>query len=595
VPAKYGARDKLAPQNASSVAMTKGRNLLSSRGNSHSLPSLLQRTDRENPGQNSHDQSFLALTGGVAVKDRVRSIPRTEERGIMVKQLEVLLEFIHSRSKHWRDDPIVPGWYDFRSGGTVSYKAVNLHHVSDWIIKPMTLPVKCSYVEAIAFSVESQVPSWFVSHWWGEPIRESVASLKAHAKVKHPDSCGVTSAYWMCAFANNQHKLSSELVDDPRGSSFFKALGLCEGVVLLLDRHSPAAAFQRLWCNFEINAATDKHRHLLLDIVAADECGELHVLTDGMTVAESRKEAASQECPWLTSGRTTQATREEQFPILMMHQGLNVKIIDAKVSSAQDRVHILNNILGHLLSAAPDLSNTIYDEVDNRLRSRFAMLSLRSALQHYPSVDISDNGNLPIARVLREDPTMETLQLDLSSCWRMTDSCLRALASCIPTSPTQLKRVNLKFNLCYQLTCIAPLLQALGKVQDLQEISLDFTDCTGLKASNDFAAFGTLLNANSRTSQVNMNFTACNTKLAPCLEAMTRSLKSSSRSLKVISTDGENLALDDNEEVKPRAKPKPKAKKKKFVSETAKWWSSSKSVRKPDDNTAPKQDDEAAM
>ena len=40
----------------------------------------------------------------------------------------------------------------------------------------------------------------------------------------------------MCAYANNQYTLSAEITIDPRDTAFFKAMQLCEGVLVVLDR-----------------------------------------------------------------------------------------------------------------------------------------------------------------------------------------------------------------------------------------------------------------------------------------------------------------------------------------------------------------------
>ena len=38
------------------------------------------------------------------------------------------------------------------------------------------------------------------------------------------------------AFANSPHELSSDITDNPRDSAFFKAMQLCKGVLVVLDR-----------------------------------------------------------------------------------------------------------------------------------------------------------------------------------------------------------------------------------------------------------------------------------------------------------------------------------------------------------------------
>ena len=86
--------------------------------------------------------------------------------------------------------------------------------MADWIIKPFTAKAACSYVELVVEdgTVEQQNPQWFISHWWGEPVRDFVAAVSAHAEARNLDE---SAAYWVCAYANNQHDLSELDVTDP--------------------------------------------------------------------------------------------------------------------------------------------------------------------------------------------------------------------------------------------------------------------------------------------------------------------------------------------------------------------------------------------
>jgi len=75
---------------------------------------------------------------------------------------------------------------------------INLYSVADWIIKPFTARAACSFVELVVDKgTVEQCPQWFVSHWWGEPVRDFVASVEAHAKARDLDE---SAAYWvLCA------------------------------------------------------------------------------------------------------------------------------------------------------------------------------------------------------------------------------------------------------------------------------------------------------------------------------------------------------------------------------------------------------------
>ena len=43
------------------------------------------------------------------------------------------------------------------------------------------------------------------------------------------------SPYWICAYANRQHDLGQDIVCDPMQTSFFKAMQLAAGVVIVLN------------------------------------------------------------------------------------------------------------------------------------------------------------------------------------------------------------------------------------------------------------------------------------------------------------------------------------------------------------------------
>eukprot|EP00435_Cladocopium_sp_Y103_P004561 s4639_g1.t1 len=110
---------------------------------------------------------------------------------------------------------------------------------------------------------------WFVSHAWLEPVCNFVACLKHHTSLRQLSD---QTAYWVCAYANNQHQLENEICNNPRKTSFYRAIQL---------------------------------NPLLLD-VAATENGRAHVITDGLVGAEQ------QMMPLL--GFLAKSRREAEFP-----------------------------------------------------------------------------------------------------------------------------------------------------------------------------------------------------------------------------------------------------------------------------------------
>ena len=135
---------------------------------------------------------------------------------------------------------------------------INLYDAVYYVVKPATEAQQCSYVELVApAGMTAQTPRWFVSHWWGEPVKDFVKAVEKHSKVRFPRGernevdCDRNTAdedvsYWVCAYANNQHALGSDIPADPRESAFFKAMQLCDGVLVVLD--ASATVFTRSWC-----------------------------------------------------------------------------------------------------------------------------------------------------------------------------------------------------------------------------------------------------------------------------------------------------------------------------------------------------------
>lgn len=59
-----------------------------------------------------------------------------------------------------------------------------------------------------------------------------ISCMMNHATVR---SLPLATAYWVCAYANNQHELGADLSNDPMKSSFAKAMRIAHGVLLILD------------------------------------------------------------------------------------------------------------------------------------------------------------------------------------------------------------------------------------------------------------------------------------------------------------------------------------------------------------------------
>lgn len=191
---------------------------------------------------------FGQLTGNKTKPCRINLV---ENRGMTMHQFRALIAFLKKRCK---EDGTIEGFY-YANSAPIYLDKLNLYDLNLWVIKAVTGKWRCSYVEAVVgLGMESlQVPRWFVSHFWGESILDFVMCIEEHMAVRSiSDSC----AYWICAYANNQHELGKDLGSDPMKSSFLKAMVKCDGLLLVLD--SEATPFRRVWCCFEEDSAAGR-------------------------------------------------------------------------------------------------------------------------------------------------------------------------------------------------------------------------------------------------------------------------------------------------------------------------------------------------
>ena len=92
------------------------------------------------------------------------------------------------------------GWWDRFTKQPLHKDTINLYAVTDWIIKPFTAREACSFVELVVDEgTAEQIPQWFISHWWGEPVFDFIKAVMAHAKARGLEE---TAPYWVCAYAD---------------------------------------------------------------------------------------------------------------------------------------------------------------------------------------------------------------------------------------------------------------------------------------------------------------------------------------------------------------------------------------------------------
>ena len=80
---------------------------------------------------------------------------------------------------------------------------VQMYIISDYFVKPLTLPHCCSFVDLVS-TAEVQVPVWFVSHAWSTPFAQTISMLEFHRRTRElPPS----TPYWICTFAKHPEML----------------------------------------------------------------------------------------------------------------------------------------------------------------------------------------------------------------------------------------------------------------------------------------------------------------------------------------------------------------------------------------------------
>ncbi|CAE8590482.1 unnamed protein product [Polarella glacialis] len=414
-------------------------------------------------------------------------IPKTEERGISHEQLVHVKIFAETHCHSWHDIK--------KAQGKLNIATLNLHHLAPWCIKPATNERNCAMVEL--FSASPRTPKWFCTHWWGEPIQDFVACIDRHCAARQ--LCRQKTLYWICAYANRQHALGEELVRDPKKTSFYKAMCLADGLLLILDNIGPATPFQRVWCAYELfMALIDEDREkppLLLDTVAHTQAGT-YVLTDGLTDAE----AEVRDAGFPASADSFKSLRELCFHIEVMKTGMDLRLQDAKATREEDHRHILNSLAGkqqHELDDEPDSEHENYTKVNAQLGSRFALACFG------PAVMKGSARRLGVARALQADRWRRQLVLDVNKLPKEPDSNLVAMADKLPIN---LQQLQLDFEDCSQISDAGVAALADKLPISLQMLEVNFSQCSRISDAG-VAALAEKLPISLQ--QHHLNFSGC--------------------------------------------------------------------------------------
>lgn len=385
------------------------------------------------------------------------TIPCTEERGINVAQMRLVWKYLQAHCDSWLD------WHGNQLGLLSS--AINLYHVCDNLIRPITEEWKCSYVELVALQV--QRPCWFLSHWWGEHVVMFLSCVEEHVKLHHlPES----SPYWICAYANNQHNIGSEISSDPTQSSFFKAMEIAVGTLSIIDHK--AVSLSRIWCCFEIGITLQHHSEKKFEMATAIEAGFAVVISDGPTTED---EVRGSEPEWQHRGGRYghKAHRELQFPKQPVFIALKTEIQDGSASYPEDRIRILNTLARQAdLLAIPPEQHPSFAEINIALHWRVGIAFFEAAqasceLEELSLDQLPEPAGWDIGPTYLEMETAFRAQSKYQAAQVMTQKALRLYVSSFGQQHVKVAECIAKLGMAYngqgkQHLAIAQFKQALG-------------------------------------------------------------------------------------------------------------------------------------
>ena len=280
------------------------------------------------------------------------------------------------------------------------------------------------------------------SHWWGEPIVSFVNCCQKHATLRRLNHASAN--YWVCGYANRQHELELEIGRDITESSFYKALHVAEGLLLILDEN--ATPFSRIWCDYELYASiTDPDK--MLDIVT-------------MAQAPGKNQAGAQmlsKSQLPGESAVAKSVREHTFPLSLLLHGLQVCLENGEATIQKDKDGILFEMAGHAdLStvAGQELLQQNLKRANDALHSTFAILAWPQAMQRGTLLDFGKNSKgsmsgkrkVKLPEILALDDAREVLELSLA---HFEDSAAAWLDSMTQWSVVQRNKLPQMLSSCY--------------------------------------------------------------------------------------------------------------------------------------------------
>lgn len=294
-------------------------------------------------------------------KQRPTKVADTHRRAITLEQVNELTDLV---------DDVLQGVVaqDPRNYQRITFENVNLYHMNELFVLRLTEADVCSFVELICEG--PQDPTWFISHWWGTPWRDSVSILNFHAKMHGLEG---HARNWICTFANNQHNLEELNNDDLLQTPFVRAImaPTCQGTLMLMNE--TAEPFRRTWCTLE-NFISNTH---------AKSKSSRHRLEVGAVIVEGSQKVGDQRvprCPAVLLDNGEGDLKDEVefpgawFPPEVASNGVIADIATASASNPDDKRNILRLIIGEKdpdKMPEPPANHERYDEVNSAIHQVF--------------------------------------------------------------------------------------------------------------------------------------------------------------------------------------------------------------------------------
>eukprot|EP00555_Chaetoceros_dichaeta_P015030 CAMPEP_0198257578 /NCGR_PEP_ID=MMETSP1447-20131203/7206_1 /TAXON_ID=420782 /ORGANISM="Chaetoceros dichaeta, Strain CCMP1751" /LENGTH=229 /DNA_ID=CAMNT_0043944503 /DNA_START=398 /DNA_END=1084 /DNA_ORIENTATION=- len=184
---------------------------------------------------------------------------------------------------------------------------------------------------------------------------------------------------WVCAHANNQWALGDDIPDDPKQSGFTRAMDVASGrTITILDKDGKV--FTRIWCIYELfltlvgskqKKANDKSKEGLWAVYTAHK----HTYNNPEDYGGGQEEREAVGIISDSGFSDFITAREESFPYELIKKALTIKVEKAEASKDDDRIHILNSIVGNAgdkINDVPPANHDKFEELNNGLKANFA-------------------------------------------------------------------------------------------------------------------------------------------------------------------------------------------------------------------------------